>query len=78
MKFDIDIDKKRHILKAVTWRIIASSLTFLLIWIATGEIIIGASVGIVDMLIKMVAYYYHERLWFKYINFGIKHKRKEK
>ena len=57
--------KSRSIAKALTWRVIATSVTFSVAWILTGEIVIAAEIGVLDALIKMAAYYYHERFWLK-------------
>lgn len=59
------VNKKRHILKALTWRLIASLTTFLIGWIATGDIRAGLSIGVFDFSIKLVLYYIHERVWYK-------------
>ena len=59
------VNKKRHILKALTWRLIASITTFLIGWIATGDIRAGLSIGVFDFSIKLVLYYLHERIWYK-------------
>mgnify|MGYP000005620602 FL=1 len=59
------VNKKRHILKALTWRFIASLTTFLIGWIATGDIRAGLSIGVFDFSIKLVLYYIHERVWYK-------------
>ena len=59
------VSKKRHILKALTWRLIASVTTFLIGWIATGDIRAGLSIGVFDFSIKLVLYYVHERVWYK-------------
>jgi|TARA_B110000858_G_scaffold195401_1_gene251716 uncharacterized membrane protein len=59
------VNKKRHILKALTWRLIASITTFLIGWIATGDIRAGLSIGVFDFSIKLVLYYIHERVWYK-------------
>jgi|TARA_R110001592_G_scaffold35225_5_gene120096 uncharacterized membrane protein len=55
--------RKRHLSKALTWRIIASTTTAL-IAVAFGlpqKAVAG--VFIADMIIKFVLYYGHERLW---------------
>jgi uncharacterized membrane protein len=59
------VNKKRHILKALTWRFIASLTTFLIGWIATGDIRSGLSIGVFDFSIKLILYYIHERVWYK-------------
>jgi len=66
------VDKKRHLAKAVTWRIIAS-ITTALIAFAFG--LPPKAVGFVfvaDLIIKFVLYYAHERLWYKHIKYGVK------
>ena len=63
----IDVDKKRHILKTISWRILGTTDTILLAWIITGDIKTGASIGIIELFSKMLLYYAHERFWFKYI-----------
>jgi len=71
------IDKKRHLLKAITWRIIASITSFLLVWIVTGNINAGLSIGFADVVIKFILYYLHERAWYNY-DFGIHRKNMKK
>jgi uncharacterized membrane protein len=65
------IDRKRHLLKAVTWRIIASITSFLIGWLVTGSLNVGITVGLFDIIIKFILYYFHERIWYR-SKFGIK------
>lgn len=65
------ISKIRHLLKAITWRLIATFITFILTWIITGQIELGFKVGVLDVIIKIILYYLHERAWYK-SNFGVK------
>ena len=65
-------DKLRHILKTITWRLVGTIDTVLLGWIITGSIETGLKIGGVEVITKMVLYYLHERLWFKYIRLGKK------
>ena len=53
-----------HIFKTFTWRAIASLTTFLIAWVATGDLDIGLKVGAVDVVAKLILYYLHERAWF--------------
>lgn len=62
---------RRSILKAVTWRVIAIIITFLVSYLLTKKIELAAGISAVDTLIKIFSYYGHERLWEK-INFGRK------
>ena len=60
---------KRSLVKAVTWRVIATLVTFLVAYLITREIAIAAGVGLVDSAIKFFAYYFHERTWER-VRFG--------
>jgi adenylylsulfate kinase len=53
----------RSILKGVTWRIIASGTTMIVVYVVTGDLGLVASVGLVDVLAKVFFYYLHERSW---------------
>ena len=53
----------RTIMKALSWRFIATFITFTVAWIVTGELAFAAEIGIADTVIKLGAYYLHERTW---------------
>ncbi len=53
----------RGILKALTWRLIASLVTASIVFIITHQAALSVSVGILDSLVKIFVYYFHERLW---------------
>jgi len=55
--------KKRTMVKTITWRITASLTTFLIAWILTGDILVGASIGSIEAVSKIFLYYFHERIW---------------
>src|SRR6056300_793454 len=64
--------KSRHLAKAFTWRIIASVTTVLIaLTFGLPPKAVGA-VFFVDLVIKFVLYYGHERVWYRYIKFGRK------
>lgn len=58
--------RRLHLMKTATWRIIASLTTFFLGWAITGNLNIGLTLGISDVVIKSFLYYAHERAWFRY------------
>lgn len=66
------ISKKRHLLKATTWRIIASTTTALIAWAFGLPPKAVGFVFIADMIIKFVLYYAHERVWYTSIRYGVK------
>ena len=57
--------KKKSILKTLSWRVVASTDTFLLTWLITGSYHFGLTVSALEIVTKMFLYYFHERLWSK-------------
>ncbi len=55
--------RARSILKAFTWRVIASMATIGVAYLVTGDLSIAGAVGLLDFLIKLLLYYFHERAW---------------
>jgi uncharacterized membrane protein len=66
------VSKKRHLAKTLTWRVLATTDTFIIAWIITGTFSFAASIASIEVLTKMVLYYWHERAWYKYSRFGVK------
>ena len=62
MTMSVDL-KKRTIVKTMTWRITASLTTFLIAWLLTGDLLIGVSIGSIEVIAKIFLYYFHERIW---------------
>lgn len=60
-----DQSHKRHIAKAITWRLIGTVDTIILSWIITGNPWTGLKIGFAEVITKMLFYYLHERLWYK-------------
>ena len=63
------LSRRRHILKALSWRAVGTIDTFLLAWFLTGEMAWGASIGGLELITKTILYYAHERAWY-HIRFG--------
>ena len=59
-----DPSRKRHIAKALTWRIVGSVDTVFLSWLITGNPMTGLKIGFAEVITKMLLYYLHERVWF--------------
>ena len=59
----------RSIAKAVSWRIGGTVVTFTVALIVSSNIDIAAKVGLLDTLVKIGAFYLHERIWHR-IGFG--------
>jgi len=66
------VEVKRHIVKSLSYRLVGTLQTTIIGYIFTGSFIIASSMGIVELCIKPVIYFLHERVWYKYIKFGVK------
>ena len=61
----------RSIAKAVSYRILGSSCTGLIAYILTGKGALFFEAGALDMVLKIGAYFIHERIWDR-VSFGRK------
>lgn len=68
--------KKRSIVKAISWRFIATIITSLLALLLTGEWTFAATIGLADTALKFFIYFAHERLWNR-IRYGLEEKQPE-
>lgn len=71
----IKIDRLRHILKAVSYRIYSTSITIGISYLILGNLSAATAVGLFDFTVKLFTYYIHERIWY-HIPFGIQRPRK--
>lgn len=53
----------RSVLKALTWRLIASLTTYCIAYFITGETAVALSIAGIEAIAKMFVYYLHERAW---------------
>ena len=63
--------KIRSILKSISWRFWASVTTVTLVLIFVGKPAVAFTIGGFEVVIKMIIYFLHERIWDK-IKFGRK------
>jgi uncharacterized membrane protein len=66
------VTQSRHIAKTITWRIVGTIDTIILSGIITGSWEVGLAIGGVEVFTKMLLYYLHERVWYKWVKFGLK------
>jgi len=59
----------RSIAKAVSYRVLGSASTALIVYAGTRSLTFSAGAGAVDAVLKIGLYFLHERLW-NYISFG--------
>ena len=53
----------RSFLKGVTFRVIATLITMILVFIFTGDFVLTVGVGFFETISKLIVYYLHERVW---------------
>ena len=49
---------KRHIAKTISYRILSTTVGFLIMWGISGSIKIGAAFGVAELLLKPFIYFY--------------------
>ena len=53
----------RTVLKAISWRCIATFTTMTIVYIFTREVFLSLGVGFFEVIAKLTFYYLHERAW---------------
>ena len=59
----------RSVVKAISWRTVGTIETIIVSYFITGNLVMAASIGTIEVITKMALYYFHERAWNK-ISFG--------
>lgn len=73
----MEVSKKRHIAKTVSYRVISTAIGILVVWAVSGSLEVGSAFGIAELLYKPVQYYIHERVWYKWIKYGLINKKQK-
>ena len=72
------VSYKRHIVKAISYRLLGTTQTCLISYFFTGSFMLAGSVGVAELLLKPLMYFLHERAWYKFSDFGVKNNKKKK
>jgi len=54
---------KRSLAKTISWRIVGTIDTVLISWLITGTLALAFSIGAIELVSKMILYFFHERTW---------------
>lgn len=54
---------KRSILKTFSWRALGTITTVVVSYIITGTLALAFSIGGIELISKLVLYFFHERAW---------------
>lgn len=66
------VQRKRHIAKAITYRLLSSFLGFFVVWLSSGSLKVGATFTFAELVYKPIVFYIHERYYYKFVKFGLK------
>jgi uncharacterized membrane protein len=66
------VQAKRHIAKTISYRILSTAIGFGIMWGISGSVKVGAAFGVAELVYKPIQYYVHERIWYKWIKYGLK------
>jgi adenylylsulfate kinase len=53
----------RSVMKGMSWRLVATMVTTIVVFIYSGELAAAAIVGSLDAIVKIGLYWGHERIW---------------
>jgi uncharacterized membrane protein len=62
----------RHILKTLSYRLIGTSITVITAYSLGMSIEVSSLLGVGELMLKPISYFFHERIWYKYIRIGLK------
>jgi len=64
LKTDLAKEKPlRSVAKSISWRVIGTADTIVISWIITGKLDLAFSIGSIELITKMILYFFHERIW---------------
>jgi uncharacterized membrane protein len=66
------VERKRHIAKTISYRVVSTLIGFVLMWFISGSIKVGVAFGVAELVYKPIQYYFHERVWYKWIKYGLR------
>lgn len=71
----MEVSKKRHIAKTISYRIISTAIGILVVWSVSGSLKVGTAFGVAELIYKPIQYYIHERVWYRWIKYGLTNKK---
>jgi len=71
----MEVSKRRHIAKTISYRVISTTIGIVVVWGVSGSLKIGTAFGVAELVYKPIQYYIHERVWYKWIKYGLTNKK---
>lgn len=75
LKNEKSVSYKRHIAKTISYRVISTTIGIAVVWGVSGSLEVGTAFGIAELVYKPIQYYIHERVWYRWIKYGLKTKK---
>ena len=58
--------------KTISYRLLSTLIGFTIMLVISGSVKVGAAFGIAELVYKPIQYYIHERIWYRWIKYGLK------
>ena len=55
-------NKQKSLFKSISYRVISILLTFVISYLITGSLTAASAIVSIDSILKVIVYYYHERI----------------
>ena len=65
------VQVKRHLAKTISYRLLGTSVTVVSAVLLGMDLKLASLIGIGELIIKPLLYFLHERVWYKYVKFGV-------
>lgn len=69
------VSVKRHIGKTISYRILGTLTTVVVAYSFGAGLKLASLMGFGELVLKPIIYFFHERIWYKYIKFGLTDKK---
>jgi uncharacterized membrane protein len=69
------VSYKRHISKAISYRILGTFQTCLISYFFTGSFWVAGTIGLTEMCVNPIIYFFHERAWYTFSDYGVKNRK---
>ena len=68
------VSYKRHLIKTITYRILGTLTNVIGAYLIGGSLKVASLLGLGELVLKPIIYFLHERVWYRYIKFGLDNK----
>ena len=69
------VSYKRHFLKAISYRCLGTLQTCVISYFFTGNFWVAGSIGLTEICVKPLIYFFHERMWYTFSDYGVTNKK---